>query len=171
MAYTYKVQSILEFLRKEDEPSEAFQVSEEDNIYCIGTWDEIKEGKEEYELKPGTWVLYDYYDHLWFHFMIHQDHINSSNTLKLDRKTTDTVAYGHVLASWMEETKNDMQRNDQSVQEWEITGNGAIDIEFGHVTSGRGEIKVELRMLRNKKGQLLAVLYTMEDFLEYLNDD
>ena len=169
MTYTYKVQSILQLFNHLDEEPDSFQVSEEDNIYYIGGWDELKDEKEQYELKPGTWLLFDYYDHLWFHFMIHQDHINSPNTLKLDRTTPSAAHYGHVLASWMQDAKKETIDNQELLEEWDLSSNHEFDRQYGYVTFGRGEVEVELRMLRNKKGQVLAVLYGTKDFLKDAN--
>ena len=171
MTTTYKISSLIELFEKYDTRRWIYHVDANDTKHYVGSWEEIKEQQHIYEFISGDWTIYYYYDHLWFHFIIHNDYINSEESVEIDRETESTAHYGHLLKSWFD---NEKQEETEDSQDMDDVDPEDYDESVGFVTSGRGDIGLELRMLKLEDGKVAAILFATNEFLsevnEYLDD-
>ena len=131
--------------------------------HYVGSWEEIKNKEYVYDLELGAWTIFDYYDHLWFHMIVNNKFLESIGNLDLVRTTEDTDYYGHVDKEWLDEFEDDGE-------DWELSSSNDIDNKYGFVTFGRGWINVDLRMLKNENGNVVAILFGTEGFLDDVNE-
>ena len=163
---TYKISSLLRLFKNQEDHVHKwnYQVEKSDTKHYVGSFDEIKNKEFHYDLKPGKWTVFSYHDHLSFHMIIHSDHMDSTNSVTLIRSTDDTYKYGHVLASWRDSIDEDTDYDSDDDEDWNVHK------KVGFLMEIRGDIEIQIRMLKLKNDQIVAILFCTDTFLDDANE-
>ena len=141
--------------------------------YYVGVFPEFIDKSCLCKMSTGSWKIYDYFDHTWSLFAVHENledetKTDTSLTLTLDRKTAYAQSYGFVKKDMVEEILEEYQ-DDLSDPCVEEAFNGILTTD--HVFStGRGEDEMMI-YTHKTKGYVDALFITNEQFMEWFTNN
>ena len=133
----------------------------EDKCY-IGSLSDIVDKEHLVDIKPGTWVIFDYYDHAYGLYGHHIDHPDP--VLTYERTTSEHSYYGLMSPSVLKDFEDTYEQSGYEEVGECIENNRDID-KNGYICFGRGDEGFDLYMARSG-GQVTSFLIPCEGLLD-----
>lgn len=158
------------------------KIDKQETLWAIGTLDEMlrKTIPKKYELKPGDWQIYYYYDHEWYTWGKMVDIDDDNDILTLERTTNNKYSDDTIGMIESEQLKKLRKEFRETEIEDMLQGDAAYDgrSEFVssivekesnkiQITNGRGSDDWNLYLRKDKKDRIVAYALISEYFFKY----